>query len=72
MKLGVLARLRREVGLAKNNKALAAMVEDFGKVTNRSSGRNVTKVCPYFIVMSHKLKKISRMVLVSSTAWPSD
>jgi hypothetical protein len=44
VKLGVVARLRREVLVASNNKTLAQMVEDFGQVTNKSSGRTVTKV----------------------------
>ncbi|KAJ7935573.1 kinase-like domain-containing protein [Mycena leptocephala] len=43
VKLGVVARLRREVLEATNNKTLAKMVEDFGQVTNKSSGRTVTK-----------------------------
>jgi casein kinase 1 len=42
-KLGVVARLRRAVGEAESNKALAQMVADFGAVINRSSGRTVTK-----------------------------
>lgn len=42
-KLGVVARLRREVGEATGNRALARMVADFGAVTNRSNGRTVTK-----------------------------
>lgn len=48
VKLGVVARLRRDVSVARNNEALAAMVADFGRVTNRSTGRTVTKV--YFFV----------------------
>lgn len=43
-KLGVVARLRREITSAKNNRELATMVQDFGRVTNRSSGRTITKV----------------------------
>ncbi|KAJ7134548.1 kinase-like domain-containing protein [Mycena epipterygia] len=43
VKLGVVARLRREVLGASSNRALAKMVEDFGQVTNKSSGRTVTK-----------------------------
>ncbi|KAF8895453.1 CK1/CK1 protein kinase [Infundibulicybe gibba] len=43
VKLGVVARLRREVLVASNNKMLATMVSDFGKVTNKSSGRTITK-----------------------------
>lgn len=42
-KLDVLAALRREVTTASGNQALAKMVADFGAVTNRSSGRTVTK-----------------------------
>jgi casein kinase 1 len=44
VKLGVVARLRREVVYAQSNKALAAMIADFAKVTNKSSGRTITKV----------------------------
>lgn len=44
IKLGVVARLRAEVPRAQSNKALAAMVSDFAKVTNKSTGRTVTKV----------------------------
>jgi casein kinase 1 len=43
VKLEVLAALRRTVGTASGNKALAKMVADFGAVTNKSSGRTVTK-----------------------------
>lgn len=43
VKLDVLAALRREVDTASGNRALAKMVADFGAVTNRSSGRTVTK-----------------------------
>ncbi|KAJ7095934.1 kinase-like domain-containing protein [Mycena belliarum] len=43
VKLGVVARLRREVLGATSNRALAVMVENFGQVTNKSSGRTVTK-----------------------------
>jgi casein kinase 1 len=43
VKLDVLAALRREVAGASGNQALAKMVADFGAVTNRSSGRTVTK-----------------------------
>ncbi|KAJ4000384.1 kinase-like domain-containing protein [Lentinula boryana] len=42
-KLGVVARLQREVQDAKSNRQLATMVQDFGRVTNRSSGRTITK-----------------------------
>ncbi|KAK0449287.1 kinase-like domain-containing protein [Armillaria borealis] len=42
-KLGIVAKLRREVGAVYSNKQLATMVEDFGRVTNRSNGRTVTK-----------------------------
>lgn len=45
VKLGVVARLRKEVGSARTNKSMAEMVADFGKVTNKSSGRTITKVC---------------------------
>ncbi|KAF8964241.1 CK1/CK1 protein kinase [Flammula alnicola] len=43
IKLGVVARLRMEVQHSPSNKALAAMVADFAKVTNKSTGRTVTK-----------------------------
>lgn len=43
VKLGVVARLRREVSTAKSNKEMATMILDFGKVTNRSTGRTITK-----------------------------
>lgn len=43
VKLDVLAALKREVVGATNNQALAKMVADFGAVTNKSSGRTVTK-----------------------------
>lgn len=45
VKLGVVARLRREVGVARSNKELATMVADFARITNRSTGRTVSKVC---------------------------
>jgi hypothetical protein len=50
VKLGVVARLRREVLEATNNKTLAKMVEDFGQVTNKSSGRTVTKVGVFYFL----------------------
>lgn len=43
VKLGVVARLRREVGTASSNRVLANLVADFGAVTNKSSGRTITK-----------------------------
>ena len=43
VKLDLVARLKREVSRASNNKALAQMVADFGAVTNRSSSRTITK-----------------------------
>ncbi|EGN98076.1 hypothetical protein SERLA73DRAFT_91290 [Serpula lacrymans var. lacrymans S7.3] len=43
VKLGALITLRREVTTAPNNRALAKMVADFGTVTNKSSGRTITK-----------------------------
>lgn len=43
VKLDVLAALKREVGTATSNQALAKMIADFGAVTNKSSGRTVTK-----------------------------
>lgn len=45
MKLGVVARLKNQVETAKSNKEMAAMVAEFSKVTNRSTGRTITKVC---------------------------
>ncbi|KAF8631803.1 hypothetical protein AX17_005018 [Amanita inopinata Kibby_2008] len=42
-KLDIVARLRREVRGASSNRTLADMVAEFGRVTNRSSGRTVTK-----------------------------
>ncbi|KII86957.1 hypothetical protein PLICRDRAFT_43650 [Plicaturopsis crispa FD-325 SS-3] len=42
-KLSALATLRREVGMAPGNKRLADMVADFGALTNKSTGRTVTK-----------------------------
>ncbi|KAF8809566.1 CK1/CK1 protein kinase [Phlegmacium glaucopus] len=43
IKLGVVARLRREVVYSRNNKTLATMIADFAQVTNKSTGRTVTK-----------------------------
>jgi casein kinase 1 len=43
VKLGVVAKLRRDVAGATDNKALAKMIVDFGAVTNKSPGRTVTK-----------------------------
>lgn len=43
VKLDLVARLKREVVRAPDNKALAQMVADFGAVTNRSSSRTITK-----------------------------
>ncbi|KAF5382612.1 hypothetical protein D9615_002968 [Tricholomella constricta] len=43
IKLGVVARLKNEVGTARSKEELAAMVAGFGKVTNRSTGRTITK-----------------------------
>lgn len=43
VKLNLVARLKREVTKAPDNKALARMVADFGAVTNRSSSRTITK-----------------------------
>jgi casein kinase 1 len=47
VKLGVVARLKTDVHYSQSNKALAAMVSDFAKVTNKSTGRTVTKVGSY-------------------------
>lgn len=43
VKLGILARLRREVGEMGSRRELARMVSEFSAVTKRSSGRTVTK-----------------------------
>ncbi|KAJ6508887.1 kinase-like domain-containing protein [Mycena sanguinolenta] len=43
VKLGVVARLRREVLTAQSNKALAKMVADFEQVSSNSVGRTITK-----------------------------
>ncbi|KAF7291578.1 Dual specificity kinase 1 [Mycena chlorophos] len=43
VKLGIVAGLRQEVQMARSNKELAQMVEKFGSVTNKSTGRTVTK-----------------------------
>ncbi|KAF9236475.1 kinase-like domain-containing protein [Melanogaster broomeanus] len=43
VKLNLVARLKRDVATAHDNKALAQMVADFGAVTNRSNGRTITK-----------------------------
>ncbi|RXW24514.1 hypothetical protein EST38_g1328 [Candolleomyces aberdarensis] len=42
-KLGVVARLRFDVKNARTNKALAVLVADFAKVTNKCVGRSITK-----------------------------
>lgn len=52
VKLGVVARLRREVHSARSSKELATMVADFARVTNRSTGRTVSKVFEWFIFLS--------------------
>lgn len=38
-----LVTLRRNVGAAASNKELATMVQDFGKITDASNGRTITK-----------------------------
>ncbi|KAF9221502.1 kinase-like protein [Gyrodon lividus] len=43
VKLDLVARLKRDVVRAHDNRVLAQMVADFGAVTNRSSGRTITK-----------------------------
>jgi casein kinase 1 len=43
VKLGVVAKLRREVGTASSNRVLANLVADFGAVTDKSNGRTITK-----------------------------
>ena len=47
IKRGTVARLRKEVKAVSSNRKLAGMVAEFGKVTNRSSGRTITKVGSY-------------------------
>lgn len=60
VKLDVLATLKREVAGASGNQALAKMVADFGAVTNKSSGRTVTKDGFAFLEgLAAKLKKAS-------------
>jgi len=44
-KLGTVARLRQGVRTASSNGALANMVAEFSKVTDRSNARTITKVC---------------------------
>lgn len=61
VKLDVLAALRREVGGASSNQALAKMVADFGAVINKSSGRTVTKDGFAFLEgLATKLKAIDK------------
>ncbi|PFH53958.1 hypothetical protein AMATHDRAFT_53663 [Amanita thiersii Skay4041] len=43
LKQGALARLCREVRIAPSNGKLACLIAEFGRITNNSSGRNVTK-----------------------------
>ena len=59
-KLGVVARLRKEVAEANENAVLAKMVSDFGAVTNMGSGRTVTKDGFGFLVgLAARLKELS-------------
>jgi hypothetical protein len=59
-KLGVVARLKKEVMEATENAVLAKMVSDFGAVTNMGSGRNVTKDGFGFLVgLAARLKELS-------------
>jgi ribosomal protein S19E (S16A) len=59
VKLGVVARLRKEVEAATGNGVLAKMVADFGAVTNKSSGRTVTKDGFAFLEgLARKLKEL--------------
>ncbi|KAG6856423.1 hypothetical protein H0H87_004642 [Tephrocybe sp. NHM501043] len=44
VKLGVVARLKAQIGTVISNKDIAIMVAEFTKVTNKSSGRTITKV----------------------------
>ena len=51
-KLGVVARLKFDVRKAQDNKALATLVEEFAKVTNRCAGRTITKVRTLLLTLS--------------------
>ncbi|KAF6757480.1 CK1/CK1 protein kinase [Ephemerocybe angulata] len=42
-KLGIVMGLRNQLQSAQSNKAVAKLVEDFAKVTNKSVGRTITK-----------------------------
>lgn len=44
VKLNLLAGLRTEVRRARSNGELGALVEDFSRITNRSSAKTITKV----------------------------
>ena len=43
------------MGYSENNKRLAAMIADFAQVTNKSTGRTVTKVCDKQMLHSHTI-----------------
>ncbi|KDQ62390.1 hypothetical protein JAAARDRAFT_149241 [Jaapia argillacea MUCL 33604] len=43
VKMNKLGALKRDVGVARNNREVAKMVVEFGAITNRSSGRTLTK-----------------------------
>ncbi|KAG6830709.1 hypothetical protein H0H92_015185 [Tricholoma furcatifolium] len=59
VKAGVVARLRLQVGSARNNKDLASMLGEFIKVTNKSTGRTITKDGFYFFDgLSRRLKAL--------------
>ncbi|KAI4518927.1 kinase-like domain-containing protein [Schizophyllum commune] len=58
-KLGILARLKHDVRTARNNAALAAMVDDFSKATNKTSGKTITKDGFAFLEgLSQRLKEM--------------
>jgi len=58
-KLGVVARLKREVSVATESQMLAKMVAEFGGVTNMGSGRGVTKDGFGFLIgLAERLKEL--------------
>ena len=71
-KLGILARLKHDVRTARNNAALAAMVDDFSKATNKTSGKTITKVRSFVLCpRSSLLILLYRMASHSWRACPS-
>jgi casein kinase 1 len=58
-KLGVVARLKREVSVATESQMLAKMVAEFGGVTIKGSGRSVTKDGFGFLIgLAERLKEL--------------